>query len=68
MELLINGKRQQLEDVRTLAQALERLDLTIDQGGIAVALNGEVVPKSQWRTATLQEGDAVEVIHAVQGG
>jgi sulfur carrier protein len=36
--------------------------------GIAVALNGEVVPRSAWDRTTLSEGDKVEVLVAAQGG
>ncbi|HEX2143859.1 MAG TPA: sulfur carrier protein ThiS [Glycomyces sp.] len=35
--------------------------------GIAVALNGEVVPRSEW-DRPLADGDAVEVLTATQGG
>ena len=36
--------------------------------GIAVAVNGTVVPRSAWAATELCEGDAVEVLTAVQGG
>ncbi|WP_245889012.1 sulfur carrier protein ThiS [Glycomyces artemisiae] len=35
--------------------------------GIAAAVNGEVVPRSEWDRA-LADGDAVEVLTATQGG
>ncbi len=35
--------------------------------GIAVAVNGEVVPRSEWHRP-LRDGDAVEVLTATQGG
>lgn len=53
-------------------QAVERLlaDLGYETGrsGIAVAVNGEVVPRGQWATRVLIEGDEVDVVGAVQGG
>ncbi|HVK27272.1 MAG TPA: sulfur carrier protein ThiS [Nocardioides sp.] len=36
--------------------------------GIAVALNGEVVPRASWPVVVLADGDVVEVVTAVQGG
>jgi len=36
--------------------------------GIAVAVNGTVVPRSAWPATELRDGDAVEVLTAVQGG
>jgi sulfur carrier protein len=36
--------------------------------GVAVAHNSEVVPRSQWFTTTLTDGDDVELVTAVQGG
>ena len=36
--------------------------------GLAVAVNGEVVPRSAWQTTPLEEADKVEVLVASQGG
>jgi sulfur carrier protein len=36
--------------------------------GVAVAHNSEVVPRSQWFTTALADGDEVELVTAVQGG
>jgi sulfur carrier protein len=36
--------------------------------GVAVAHNSEVVPRSQWFTTALTDGDDVELVTAVQGG
>lgn len=36
--------------------------------GVAVAVNGEVVPRGQWPLTHLRAGDRVEVLTAVQGG
>jgi sulfur carrier protein len=36
--------------------------------GIAVAVNGAVVPRGSWATTPVRDGDAVEVLTAVQGG
>ena len=39
-----------------------------DQRGLAVAVDGEVVPRSEWGRSTVTEGQQVEVLRAVQGG
>lgn len=36
--------------------------------GTAVAVNGEVVPKSEWESTQLEDGAAVDILTAVQGG
>jgi sulfur carrier protein len=35
---------------------------------VAVALDGEVVPRGEWDTTELRDGQQLEVLHAVQGG
>jgi sulfur carrier protein len=36
--------------------------------GVAVARNEEVVPRSQWATTVVTEGDRIEILTAAQGG
>ncbi len=36
--------------------------------GVAVARNSDVVPRSQWHSTALAEGDDIELVTAVQGG
>jgi sulfur carrier protein len=68
MELVINGEHRQLSDVHTLDEVIGRLDLAGQERGVAVALNDQVVPKSEWEEKKLSPGDRIEVIRAVQGG
>ncbi|MEU3254034.1 sulfur carrier protein ThiS [Streptomyces sp. NPDC006997] len=42
--------------------------LTAAPSGVAAALNETVVPRAQWPTTPLADGDRVEVLTAVQGG
>jgi sulfur carrier protein len=51
-----------------VAELLDRLGHPADGSGIAVALNGEVVPRSAWSTTGLDPGDRLEVLGASQGG
>ena len=38
------------------------------RAGIAVAVGDTVVPRAQWNTWTVREGDEIEILTAVQGG
>jgi sulfur carrier protein len=62
----VNGKRREIEREVDLAGLL--LALEIDARGVAVARNGEVVPRDQHATVTVREGDSVEIVRMVGGG
>ncbi|MGH3718186.1 MAG: sulfur carrier protein ThiS [Pseudonocardiaceae bacterium] len=66
MTVLLNGHPRELPDGATLADLLERLG--VPSHGVAVALDGAVVPRASWPGTALREGAAVEVLTAVQGG
>ena len=66
MTVTVNGQVWKLPAGATLADVLERLDAP--GGGVAVALNGMVVPRADWPGAALPEGATVEVVTAVSGG
>jgi len=68
MDLKINGETRTLEKAGTLEDVMRHLGFSPDAGGVAVAVNDTVVPRTQWKSTRMQPGDAVEVIHAVQGG
>lgn len=67
LELKINGTAEQLA-VATVSDLLEAKGLDAARKGIAVALNGAVVPRRAWAETRLAAGDAVEIITAKQGG
>jgi len=68
MTIVVNGVAAELEPAVTLAAALGRLGYDAGGAGIAVAVNGEVVPRGSWPTTRLAEADRVEVLGATQGG
>jgi len=68
MDLIINGEKKDSGDVRTLEALMKRLGYTAESKGLAVALNDTVIPKSRWKATSLNNGDTIEIIHAVQGG
>jgi sulfur carrier protein len=63
----INGERRELDDGATIEVAVRAAGAP-DGRGVAVALDGEVVPRGEWATTEVHEGQEVEVLHAVQGG
>jgi sulfur carrier protein len=63
----INGERRELGE-RVTVEAAVRAAGAPDGRGVAVALDGEVVPRGEWATTEIHDGQQVEVLHAVQGG
>jgi len=63
----VNGESETLA-VATVAALLEEKEIGADARGVAVALNGAVVPRAAWRDTRLASGDAVEIVRARQGG
>ena len=66
MRLKLNGEAVELPPGTTLVDVVARR--AEGQRRVAVALNGEVVRRSDWATTVLVAGDAVEVLVAVAGG
>ncbi|MDP9861766.1 MULTISPECIES: sulfur carrier protein ThiS [Streptosporangium] len=66
MNVTINGTARELPAGATVTQAVRTL--TELSGGVAVAVNDEVVSRGSWDSTTLAEADRVEVLTAVQGG
>jgi sulfur carrier protein len=66
MSLFVNGKAQPHVGDRTVAALVAAT--APSPKGVAVAVNGEVVPRSAWGTHELHDGDRVELLSARQGG
>lgn len=66
--ILLNGQSTDLRAGDTLSSALERLGLSLQARGVAVAVDGEVVPRASWATYTLGADARVEILSAMQGG
>jgi sulfur carrier protein len=62
----VNGQSWDLPDGATLADVLDRLGAP--PRGVAVALDGAVVPRARWAGTALAAGASVDVVTAVQGG
>jgi sulfur carrier protein len=69
LDIFLNGQQRTFETLAPpapLAQLIAELQLKGDR--IAVELNGEIVQRAQWVSATLNTGDRLEVVHFVGGG
>jgi sulfur carrier protein len=63
----VNGEAEPL-GAATLAALLAEKAVDTEQKGIAVALNGAVVPRAAWPATMLKSGDSIEIVRARQGG
>ena len=66
MNVVLNGTPTDLPADVTIVEVLAHLQAP--ERGVAVAVDAEVVPRSQWERTALHEGAHVEVVQAVQGG
>ena len=68
MIVAVNGTATELPDGATVAGVLAELNVATVGRGVAVAVQGEVVPRGEWVSTSLRDGDRVEVVSAIQGG
>jgi sulfur carrier protein len=66
--IVLNGEGSQLRAGETVAQLLLDMGLDADARGVAVAVDGEVVPRAKWGSFVLAQDARVEVLTAMQGG
>jgi sulfur carrier protein len=63
----VNGESEPLAAATVEALLVEKA-VDTGQRGIAVALNGAVIPRAAWGDTSLKPGDSVEIVRAKQGG
>ena len=68
MKVELNGEMRQVEDGATVDRIVELAGADRASRGLAVAVAGEVVPRSLWPETVLRDEDEVEVVSAIQGG
>jgi len=66
MTITVNGDRRDIADGSTVGALIAQLGLRPD--GMAVARNGDVVPRTAIDAVVLAYGDTIEIIVAVAGG
>lgn len=66
--IVVNGEERPLPGDGAIPALLAAFDVDPDERGVALAINGEVVPRQDWSSTSLTAGDRVELVRAVQGG
>jgi thiamine biosynthesis protein ThiS len=66
ISLVLNGKERQLRREMPIASLLETLG--VDRRTVAVARNGDVVPRDTFDRVMVRQGDRIEVVRMVGGG
>lgn len=66
MKITVNGAPTEAKQGTTVKELVASLGKP--ERGVAVALNGEVVPRSTWDSTEVKDADRVEVVRAVGGG
>ena len=64
----VNGREADVETAATVDDLARMLGVAPGEPGVAVALDGEVVPRGRWAETGLREGALLEVVRAAAGG
>ena len=65
--IVVNGEARE-RDGATIVELLTDLGVEERARGVAVAVNGEIVPRAYWPHHRVADGDRVEALSAMQGG
>src|SRR4051794_41943957 len=68
MKVVLNGERRDLGDGATVREAVTATGAPGEGSGVAVALDGEVVPRRRWDDVPLRGGQRIEGVQAGEGG
>jgi thiamine biosynthesis protein ThiS len=66
MKVQINGESRDFQDSLPLSALIEQLGMKADR--VAVELNRNIVPRTQWGDTKVSEGDRLEIVQFVGGG
>ena len=66
MNILLNGETKQIDNQLLLSQLIEQLGISGKR--LAVEINKEIIPKSEHAKYVINEGDRIEIVHAIGGG
>ena len=66
MKIFVNGQGQDLPDGFNATGLVEQMGLSGQR--LAMEVNQEIVPRSTFDEYVFQDGDRVEIVHAVGGG
>jgi sulfur carrier protein len=65
--IFVNGEPRERAGA-TIEELLTDLGVEVRARGVAVAVDGEVVPRAEWGRRRITEGQRVEALAAMQGG
>ncbi len=66
MNVIVNGEERTLSQTQSVEQFL--VEIGLDPKKVAVERNLEIVPKSEFATQMLDDGDKLEIVHFIGGG
>lgn len=66
MNITLNGKPELLDEGTCLSHLIK--ELNIEGRRIAVEINQQIIPKGEHATHVIQDGDIIEIVHAIGGG
>ena len=66
-KIVINGESRSINS-STLTQLLDEINIDFENKKIAIAINEEIVEKIKWNNKKIENGDIVEIVHALKGG
>jgi sulfur carrier protein len=68
MRIFVNGEPRTVPEDSTVASLVAHAGAAESERGVAVAIDAEVVPRSEWERTPLADGQHVEILAAIQGG
>ena len=68
MRIFVNGDEREVPEGVTVAGLVSETASAPSGRGVAVAIDAEVVPRSEWGETLVAEGQRVEILVAIQGG
>ena len=66
MNITVNGKPREIDREMDLPAFLRTFD--VNPKLVAVAINGDVIPKDAYASQRVRDGDALEIVRMVGGG
>ena len=69
MHLVLNGQSREFPQLASPAHLQDLIaELGLKGDRVAVEHNGKIVPRAEWASAALADGDRLEIVHFVGGG
>lgn len=66
LTIQLNGEPKDFEAPLTVAELIHSIAIPVS--AVAVAVNSEIVPRSEFMTFQVRDRDRVEIVRAVAGG